>query len=64
MSVLVLTWDRADVHGGKEYTISNYLTTWQGAKLSCEANDATLASAATTIEDAYLRERFPDPTAE
>ena len=59
----VLTWLVENAHEGKDYAVSDFLTTWQGADSSSTANDAKLASAATEDEDSFLRERFPDPTA-
>ena len=59
----VLTWLVENAHEGKDYAVSDFLTTWQGADSACTANDAKLASAATEDEDSFLRERFPDLTA-
>ena len=37
----VLTWLVENAHEGKDYAVSDFLTTWQGADSACTANDAT-----------------------
>ena len=55
---LVLTWLGEHQYESKEYALGGWLTTWQLSDVSCAANDATLASAATVAEDSFLRDAF------